>query len=72
MPGGNVFGIFSSGSLRVMEVGTEVPIAGVGVGRLDPTFLVIDLCVAMSDAFMTSSWSPPWGQFWNLQTSLLT
>lgn len=28
---------------------------------LEPIFLVMDLCVAMRDAFMTSSWSPSMG-----------
>ena len=49
-------GALSSESFTVMTLGSVGPVTG-AVGMLDPSFLVMDLCVAMSDAFITSSWS---------------
>ena len=45
----------------VMTLGAVGPAAGGAVGMLELSFLVMDLCVAMREAFMTSSWSPSMG-----------
>ena len=45
----------------MMTLGTVGPVGGGTVGILEPSFLVMELCVAMRDAFITSSWSPSMG-----------
>ena len=45
----------------MMTLGTMVPVVGGPAGKVEPSFLVMDLCVAMRDALSTSSWSPSMG-----------
>ena len=45
----------------MMTLGTVGPVADAVGGVLEPSFLVMDLCVAIRDAFITSSWSPSMG-----------
>ena len=45
----------------MMTLGTVGPVGGGPAGIVEPSFLVMDLCVAMRDAFITSSWSPSMG-----------
>ena len=45
----------------MMTLGTVGPVGGGPAGVVEPSFLVMDLCVAMRDAFITSSSSPSMG-----------
>ena len=45
----------------MMTLGTVVPVVGGPAGKVELSFLVMDLCVAMRDALSTSSWSPSMG-----------
>ena len=45
----------------MITLGNVGPVGGGPVGMVEPSFLVMDLCVAMRDAFIASSWSPSMG-----------